>query len=170
MIPFLLVAVSFGVMELVSYAGHRWVMHRIGMGWHRSHHSPPIGPVERNDLFPLCFSVVGFLLFAAASIGLASWLWWVAIGVTAYGASYLFVHEVYIHHRLPVRAPRLRYLEWLRDAHGDHHRRGGEPYGMLLPIARDRGRDSAQASAGGGVDVLERSTERRRSRATRSRL
>ncbi|MEO7429294.1 MAG: sterol desaturase family protein [Acidimicrobiales bacterium] len=164
MTAILLVIASFGVMELVSYAGHRWVMHGSGMGWHRSHHAPPLGRVERNDLFPLCFSVVGVGLFAAASTGLAGWLWWVAIGVTAYGACYLFVHEVYIHHRLPVPTPPLRYLEWVRSAHGDHHRRGGEPFGMLLPFARDRAHTPDQ------VDLLERSAERRRSRATRSRL
>lgn len=156
---------SFLAMELVSYAGHRWVMHGFGMRWHRSHHLPPAGRVERNDLFPLAFSLVGVALFAAASAGVASWLWWVALGVTAYGACYLFVHEVYIHHRLAVPMPRVRYLEWLRAAHADHHRRAGEPYGMLLPVTRDRDRQG-----GGTDDVLERSAARRSSRAIRSRL
>jgi beta-carotene 3-hydroxylase len=159
----LLVVGSFLAMEAVSYAGHRWVMHRFGMGWHRSHHAPPQGGFERNDLFPLSFSVVGFALFLAASAGVAPWLWWIALGVTAYGACYLYVHEVYIHHRLPIGAPRVRYLEWLRQAHADHHRRSGEPYGMLLPFARDR-------SSASGVDVLERSAARRSTRSDRIRL
>ena len=60
---------SFLLMELVSYASHRWVMHGFGMAWHRSHHAPPKGRFERNDLFPLSFSAVGVLLFAAASLG-----------------------------------------------------------------------------------------------------
>jgi len=156
--------VSFSAMELVSYAGHRWVMHGPGMGWHRSHHLPPKGRVERNDLFPLLFSVVGFGLFAAASAGVAGWLWWVALGVTAYGACYLFVHEVHIHHRLPLPAVPSRYLDWLREAHGDHHRSGGEPYGMLLPLLRDR------RGAEPRLDVLDRAAGRRSTRAARSRL
>ena len=55
--------VAFAVMEGVSYAAHRWVMHGAGMGWHRSHHVPSDGGWERNDLFPACFSVVGFAVF-----------------------------------------------------------------------------------------------------------
>lgn len=163
MTALLLVVGSFVAMEAVSYAGHRWVMHGFGMGWHRSHHAPPQGGFERNDLFPLCFSVVGFGLFLAASLGVAPWLWWVALGVTAYGACYLYVHEVYIHHRLRVGAPTVRYLQWLRQAHADHHRRSGEPYGMLLPFARDRSSPST-------VDVLERSAARASTRSERIRL
>jgi beta-carotene 3-hydroxylase len=141
----LLFVLAFVAMEGVSYAAHRWVMHGVGMGWHRSHHAPPAGRFERNDRFPLCFSLLGFALFLAGSLGLRS-LWWVGAGVTAYGAAYLFVHEVYIHRRVRVRVPGLRYLEWLRAAHRDHHTGGGEPYGMLLPLVRGRGSDRPRAS------------------------
>lgn len=171
-----LVLASFAAMEVVSYATHRFVMHGVGMAWHRSHHRPPTGRLERNDLFPLCFAAVGVGAFALATTGprLAP-LTWVATGVTAYGALYLFVHEVYVHRRLPVPARRLPYLEWLRESHGLHHRFGGEPYGMLLPVvpaalrARARrpgpadGRADGQASP---VDAL----DRRSTRASRSRL
>jgi beta-carotene 3-hydroxylase len=112
-------------------------MHGFAMDWHRSHHAPPLSRFEKNDLFPVCFSAVGVLLFALGSGGWRAF-WWVGVGVTAYGAAYLFVHEVYIHHRLNL--PRLRnpYFEWLRNAHRDHHTSGREPYGMLLPLVRDR--------------------------------
>ena len=150
MTPFLLFVGAFVVMEGVSYAGHRWVMHGRGMGWHRSHHAPPAARFERNDRFPLCFSVVGFLLFLLGSLGLRP-LWWVGAGVTAYGVAYLFVHEVYIHRRLRVPLPHVGYLEWLRDAHRDHHTGGGEPYGMLLPVVR--GRPSSRERS---ADPLER--------------
>ena len=131
-----LVAVTtFVAMEGVSYASHRWLMHGPGLGWHASHHAPPVARFERNDRFPLCFSVVGFALFLFAALGV-DWLWPIAIGVTAYGAAYLYVHEVHIHRRLPVAIPSGRYLSWLRSAHAEHHRDGREPYGMLLPIGR----------------------------------
>jgi beta-carotene 3-hydroxylase len=136
--PVLLFLASFAAMEGVSYATHRWVMHGFGMAWHRSHHAAPVGRFERNDRFPLCFSLLGFALFLAASLG-ADALWPVALGVTAYGCAYLVVHEIVIHRRVAVPTPRLRYLAWLRDAHRDHHRGGGEPYGMLLPLVRERG-------------------------------
>lgn len=141
---------AFVAMEGVSYLAHRFVMHRVGMAWHRSHHRPPAGPVERNDLFPLCFSSVGVALFALATVGPAvTVLLWVGIGVTAYGAAYLFVHEICIHRRLPVPVPKAAYLEWLRDAHRVHHRFGGEPYGMLLPlVSRSRRARAAEPGAG----------------------
>jgi beta-carotene 3-hydroxylase len=132
-----ILAGAFAAMELVSYATHRWVMHGFAIGWHRSHHAPPIGRLERNDRFPLCFSLVGVALFAGAAVGPAV-LWPVAVGVTLYGVTYAVVHEVVIHRRLPVPVAGGRYLGWLRDAHLDHHLGGREPYGMLLPLVRQR--------------------------------
>lgn len=151
MTPVLLVVGSFVAMEGVSYAAHRWVMHGFAMAWHRSHHVPAITRFEKNDLFPVCFSAVGVLLFALGSGGWTAF-WWVGTGVTAYGAAYLFVHEVYIHHRLPVRVPELVYLEWLRSSHRVHHETGAEPYGMLLPLLRAEARARSCER-----DVLERS-------------
>ena len=58
--------------------------------------------------------------------------------VTAYGVAYLFVHDVYIHQRLGRGLRRLRYLEWLRRSHARHHRIGGEPFGMLVPVGGTR--------------------------------
>jgi beta-carotene 3-hydroxylase len=161
-----LALVAFAGMEAVSYAAHRWVMHGAAMGWHRSHHRPRVGRFEKNDLFPLCFSTVGVTLFALATTGPAiAPLLWVAGGVTAYGAVYLFVHEVYIHERLPVRLPRLAYLEWARRSHRIHHLFGGEPYGMLLPLVPRALRLRAEASRP-SADPL----ARRRMRVTRMRL
>ncbi len=135
--PLVLLA-AFVAMEGVSYATHRWVMHGVGMGWHRSHHAPSQGGLERNDLFPVCFSFVGFGVFLAAAATGTGWLYWAGVGVTAYGAMYLYVHELHIHRRLGIHTPDLAYLRWLREAHRRHHMSGGEPYGMLLPLLRRR--------------------------------
>lgn len=145
-----LVVVAFVAMEAVSYAAHRWVMHGFAMAWHRSHHVPAHNRFERNDLFPVCFSAVGVLLFALGSLGPRPF-WWVGVGVTAYGAAYLFVHEVYIHRRLDLPVPRLAYLEWLRESHRIHHLTSAEPYGMLLPITRRGG--AAPAGRAGGYSA-----------------
>ncbi|MBA2280469.1 MAG: beta-carotene hydroxylase [Acidimicrobiia bacterium] len=155
MIGPLLAVASFAAMEGVSYATHRWVMHGRAIAWHRSHHAPARGRFERNDLFPVCFSALGIALFVLAATGAAAALWWVAGGVTAYGALYLFVHDVYIHRRLPVSVPRLGYLEWLRESHRRHHVGSGEPYGMLLPLVR-RGRASVTSAR----DPLDRTVRR----------
>jgi beta-carotene 3-hydroxylase len=166
MISALVVIVSFGAMEAVSYAAHRWVMHGFGMGWHRSHHRPPAGRLERNDLFPLCFSVLGFALFAGGAWGpRLDVLTWAGVGVTAYGATYLFVHEIVIHRRVSLRRPPGRYLRWVQERHRLHHADGGEPYGMLLPLV-SRARVGRWLGAPDRSRVLDRSS----TRSIRSRL
>ena len=133
-------AVAFVVMEPLTYAAHRWLMHGVGWVWHRSHHrrrAEPSGWVQRfeaNDWFPVVFAAATVALMAVGSAAHPlHWLMPLGVGVTAYGATYAFVHDLYIHGRF-VTLPVLRPLEYLREAHALHHRFGGEPYGMLCPI------------------------------------
>jgi len=154
--------VAFIVMEPVTYAAHRWVMHGVGWVLHRSHHrarrpgkSSLIQPsraaqIEANDWFPGMFAAVTIGAMALASAQPSAHLLLpVGIGVTAYGAAYAAVHDLYIHGRF-VRLPTIRPLDRLRDAHALHHRFGGEPYGMLCPIVpRElRARSLAPSQAG----------------------
>ena len=149
--------VAFLAMEPISYGTHRWVMHGIGMRWHRSHHTASIGTWEANDIFPVLFSTIGVATFAAAALGGPVWLYWAGGGITAYGITYLFVHEVYIHRRLRSPVDDVAYLDWLRESHRIHHLFGGEPYGMLLPLVPRRLRVRA-------------ATRRQMTASTRSRL
>ncbi len=135
MIAVAVVVLAFAGMEGVSYVMHRFVMH--GPGWrvHADHHSPPQPGFERNDLYPASFSVLAIALFALGTAGPGPGLLVAAgIGMTLYGLSYLYVHEVYVHGRLPVAKVRWPYLAWLERMHRIHHLYGGEPYGMLLPV------------------------------------
>lgn len=158
----------FLAMEVVSYATHRWVMHRLGMRWHRSHHAPPHGRWEANDVFPAVFSAVGFGIFLTAAITHSAIGYAIAIGVTAYGLAYAFLHEIVIHRRISVRTPAWPYLHWVRDAHGIHHAFGGEPYGMLLPVVSSALRERARARS--GPSELERDDRRASMPRTRQRL
>jgi beta-carotene 3-hydroxylase len=130
----LLAGSAFVAMEPVTYAAHRWVMHGSGWGIHRSHHrAGAVGcRLEANDWFPLFFAGLTVSAMAAGRDRSPRALP-LGAGVTAYGAAYAFVHDVYIHQRLG-RLPRIGVLEWLRAAHSLHHRFGGEPYGMLAPV------------------------------------
>jgi beta-carotene 3-hydroxylase len=131
----LLAVVAFVAMEAVTYGYHRWVMHGPGLRLHRSHHRRGGGGWEANDAFPLLSAAATMGLLALGfNVGALSALVPVGVGVTAYGVAYLFVHEVYIHGRLPRPARRFAALERLKDAHRVHHVLGGEPYGMLLPV------------------------------------
>jgi beta-carotene 3-hydroxylase len=150
--PFLVGAGAFVVMEPVTYATHRWVMHGIGWSLHRSHHRVRrpsgrlVGQLEANDWFPVMFAGVTVVGMATASVAPAFRLLMpIGVGVTAYGAAYAFVHDLYIHGRF-ARLPVLRPLERLRRAHALHHRFGGEPYGMLCPVVPRHLRVRAAAS------------------------
>ena len=107
MSPVLLFVGAFVAMEGVSYAAHRWVMHGFGLGWHRSHHAPADEPLRAQR--PASRSASrrsGVLLFRSARWA-STRCGGSASASPPTGVAYLFVHEVYIHHRLPVpRAPR----------------------------------------------------------------
>jgi beta-carotene 3-hydroxylase len=138
---------GFAGMEAVSYATHRWWMHNRGMAWHRSHHPPRGEGFEKNDLFPATFATGAIAAFAlAATKPRLAWLRWPGLGITAYGSCYALVHEVFIHRRVDVKLPRLRYLRWLDASHRIHHLYGGEPYGMLLPVVPAELRERAATS------------------------
>jgi beta-carotene 3-hydroxylase len=143
-------------MEPVTAATHRLVMHGRGMVWHRSHHRPrrpDDGTFERNDLFPIVFAAATIVVMAiGTAVSSLHPLVPITIGVTAYGAGYLFVHELYIHRRWSRFRLRLAPLDRLADAHELHHRFGAEPYGFLAPVvpARIRARAAAGDARVGG--------------------
>ena len=142
----LIAAAALCAMEGVSYLTHRFVMHGFGIGLHQSHHDPSDGGFELNDLYPLIFSSVAIAAFSVGTFGSVGSLVPVGIGITLYGASYLFVHEVYIHRRLGAMKRQYRVLEWMKASHRIHHLYGGEPYGMLLPLVPTRLRRKAESA------------------------
>jgi beta-carotene 3-hydroxylase len=128
-------AVSFVAMEPVTYLAHRFVMHGFGMGWHRSHHRRRTGRFERNDLFPVVFAGASMVAVAVGFNAPGFELMVpVVAGVGAYGAAYLFVHDLYIHRRIRRFTGHAERLDRLAAAHALHHQFGGEPYGMLFPV------------------------------------
>ena len=148
----LLTLFAFVAMEPVTYVLHRFVMHGPGLVWHRSHHARRVGLLERNDLYPVVFATTTISVMAlGAFVDLLRPLLWIGLGVTLYGMAYLFVHDGYIHRRLPGLTARVTPLERLAEAHALHHRFGAEPYGMLFPIVPADLRDRAQASAPAGA-------------------
>lgn len=124
-------------MEPVAYAAHRWVMHGPGWSLHASHHRRRTGVVEANDWYPVGFAAATVLVSSAAAARRWTTVMGAAVGVTAYGAAYGLVHEVYAHRRFPALRRASRPLEWLGERHLRHHRRGLEPFGMLAPAVVD---------------------------------
>ena len=127
---------AFVAMEPLTAATHRFVMHGVGIGLHRSHHRRRPARFQANDAYPVLFAAV---VCAALWVGFhepaLAVLVPVGLGVTAYGAAYAAVHDVYIHRRPRwFGARRIGWLDHLAAAHELHHRFGGAPYGMLVPI------------------------------------
>lgn len=127
---------AFFVMEPVTAATHRWVMHGVGEFLHRSHHRRIVSRFEANDWYPVMFAaVVNIGFFAGFNWDGFGSLVPVGIGITSYGAAYALVHDVYIHGRLGWFAGRrVAAFDRLAEAHRIHHLYNAAPYGMLLPM------------------------------------
>jgi beta-carotene 3-hydroxylase len=132
-----IVVVSFLLMEPITAATHRWVMHGIGEWFHRSHHRPGRKPRwERNDWFPVFFAaiVMSGLWLGFNRDGWAA-LVPIAVGVTLYGIAYALVHDGFIHRRIDPFGDRSNaYLDHVAASHRIHHLYNGAPYGMLAPV------------------------------------
>ncbi len=109
------------------------MFHGFGMGGTAATTRRP-EPLEANDLFPVTFAAATIALLAVGvSVAGGSTLVPIGVGITAYGAAYLLVHDVVIHRRLP----------WPRipDGWGTVGGRttsttstAGPPFGFLAPI------------------------------------
>lgn len=108
------------LMEFFAWWAHKYIMHGWGWNWHKSHHEPHDDTLEKNDLYAVVFAAVAILLFW---VGSHIWfVWWVAVGITCYGALYFVAHDGLVHHRWPFRhVPKRGYLKRLYQAHRLHH-------------------------------------------------
>ena len=131
------VAGTAAVMEVVAWSAHRYIMHGPAWAWHRDHHEPHDNVLEKNDLFAIVGTAAALVLFTAG------WwwapLWWVAVGVTVYGAIYTLIHDGLVHQRFWRWSPRRGYAKRLVQAHRLHHatvgKEGGVSFGFVW--ARD---------------------------------
>jgi beta-carotene 3-hydroxylase len=156
----LVAVVALVLMEPVTALVHRFVMHGFGMGWHRSHHESPRAVLEANDLFPVVFAAAT-IVFLAIGVYVASAprvLVPIGIGITAYGAAYLLVHDVVIHRRLAFLPLPDGLLRRWREAHNVHHLFARAPYGFLAPVVPGELRRRAEAR---DLDLTGRTISRR---------
>ena len=147
------------LMEPFTALTHRIVFHGFGMGWHRSHHEPARGVLEANDLFPVVFAIATItMLSIGVWVGGRDVLVPLGVGITAYGAAYLLVHDVVIHRRLAWLPISDRVGTRLRRAHNVHHLYGRAPYGFLAPVVPG---DLAARAAKRDLDLTRRTIRRR---------
>ena len=137
-ISIVIVLVAFISMELVAYLAHKYIMHGFLWNLHKDHHDHSNeSKFEKNDYFFVIFAIPGILNILHGSNDLSAPYFWIGLGITLYGATYFFVHDLFIHQRIKVlRNTTNPYLLLLRRAHKIHHKsirkKEGESFGMLL--------------------------------------
>ncbi len=140
----LIVCATFLAMEGVAWASHKYIMHGWGWGWHRDHHEPHDGLLERNDLYAVVGAMMSISAFAIGSplvMGAAAWEpgTWIGFGILAYGIVYSLIHDGLVHQRWFRYVPRGGYARRLVQAHKLHHatigKQGGVSFGFVF--ARD---------------------------------
>lgn len=134
----LIVTATVLAMEAFAWWAHKYVMHGWGWAWHRDHHEPHDGKLEKNDLFGIVFGGFAMGLFVFGFFFSLA-LWWVAAGITVYGMIYAIVHDGLVHQRFFRWVPRRGYAKRLVQAHKLHHatvgKEGGVSFGFIF--ARD---------------------------------
>jgi beta-carotene 3-hydroxylase len=122
-------------MELFAWAAHKYVMHGWGWNWHRDHHEPHAGRLERNDLYAVLFSIVVIGMFTVGGWW-SPLLWWISMGITLYGLIYVLIHDGLVHQRFMRWIPRKGYAKRLVQAHRLHHatvgKEGGVSFGFIF--------------------------------------
>lgn len=109
-------------MEFSANITHRYIMHGIMWYFHADHHKKGTGFFEKNDVFFLIFAIPSIFLIIYGILFKIHFALSIGLGISAYGFSYFWVHEVYIHRRLKLLDKiDNRYLKALLRAHKDHH-------------------------------------------------
>lgn len=135
-------------MEFVAWFTHKYVMHGVLWKWHEDHHKPHYKEgkfFEKNDLFFLVFATPGISCLLAGTLTSYTWLLFVGIGITIYGAIYFLIHDVYIHQRFSwFRQLDNKYSRAILRAHGAHHakqtKEDCESFGLLVVSKKYFGR------------------------------
>jgi beta-carotene 3-hydroxylase len=134
----LFTVITFFAMEGVAWFTHKYVMHKLLWSLHKDHHVKDHSSFwERNDFFFIIFALPGILLIWKGLLQEESVLAYIGLGITLYGFTYFFIHDIFIHRRFNIlKKSKKPYLLALRKAHKVHHKHlsaeDGECFGMLL--------------------------------------
>ena len=127
---------GFGIMEISGWFIHKFIMHGPLWSIHKTHHQHTKGPFELNDLFSFFFGSVAVLLILLG-VGALDYRFWMGIGISVYGLSYFFLHDMMIHRRIRFfKKPKKGYLAGIFKAHQAHHatnkRDGSVSFGLFV--------------------------------------
>lgn len=138
---FLIVLITFILMEGITWLTHKYVMHGFLWTLHKDHHDHSRkGKMERNDYFFIIFAAPAVAMMYYGSTQAFNHWFYIGLGVTIYGFAYFFVHDIFIHQRIGfLKNTKNPYLLGIRRAHKQHHKHTekekGECFGFLwVPV------------------------------------
>lgn len=126
----------FALMEGVAWFSHKYIMHGFLWVWHKSHHHPRHGVLERNDLFGFMFALPSVVLIVLGAAD-QDWRMFAGFGIALYGVAYFLVHDVFVHQRISaLKKAKGGYFKAMRATHHLHHavhtKEGAEAFGFLF--------------------------------------
>lgn len=132
----LVLLATFLLMEGVTWATHKYVMHGFLWYLHKDHHQTEPGFFEKNDSFFIIFAIPSMLLIYFGTFNNRWWMQAIGFGIMLYGFAYFMVHDVIIHQRVKwFTRSNNSYVRAIRWAHKMHHKHldkfDGESFGML---------------------------------------
>lgn len=142
MLNFLIVFITFLLMEPVTWWLHKYVMHGLLWRLHKDHHDHSNeGALEKNDYFFVIFALPTIALMYIGSVQGFNYVFYIGLGIMLYGMAYFFVHDIFIHQRFKIfTQTKNPYLLALRRAHKQHHKHltkeEGECFGFLFVPSR----------------------------------
>lgn len=136
LIKILALIAGFAGMELMAHVAHKYVMHGFLWSLHKSHHQKGDSFFEKNDFYFLIFATPGILLLLYGMYENYSWKFFLGLGITLYGFTYLLLHDIVIHQRLRwFTKLDNSYINAMRRAHKAHHanvhKNAAVNYGLL---------------------------------------
>ncbi|MEO6499204.1 MAG: sterol desaturase family protein [Mucilaginibacter sp.] len=129
-----IVVATIIIMEVLSWAMHKFLFH--GPLWfiHKTHHQHRHGFFEWNDAFSIGFAALALWLMWLGHINL-DYRFWIGAGISLYGIIYFIFHDWFIHNRFKSFKSNNRYLLGIRRAHKIHHKsmdkNPSEEFGLL---------------------------------------
>ncbi|MBE50208.1 MAG: beta-carotene hydroxylase [Flavobacteriales bacterium] len=128
---------TFFIMEFISWATHKYIMHGFLWYLHKDHHQVDKNKVmQKNDYFFLIFAIPSMILIFLGFEKLNE-LFFIGLGIAFYGLAYFIVHEIIIHQRIKIfKRIDNKYIRGIRMAHKVHHKNlkkeNGRSFGMLI--------------------------------------
>lgn len=134
MTNFLIVLVTFFIMEFIAWFTHKYIMHGLLWNLHRDHHVKDTTRwFERNDFFFLIFAIPSIILFYFGVHDGFATPFFIGLGILFYGICYFLVHDTFIHQRFKLlKKTNNPYLRALRKAHKVHHKSLGKHHGSCF--------------------------------------